>query len=147
MRIRHIIICGSAALAAIAVGGLYFLKPSVSARIGAAAKQSGSFDLAKLTDFNWDQAYIVSPYEPRERICARLASTWTSCLSRLPPAISEGDFLLVFARGASVVHHELHSRRNGDFCDASCFLQLTPEQARFTYSATQNRHVLATNSP
>lgn len=147
MRVRHIILSSAIALAASAVGGLHFLKTSVSDRIGVEAKKSGSFDLAKLTDFNWDQAYIFSPYMLRERICARLPATWTQCASRLPPTISEGDFLLVFSLSGNVVHHELHSRRNGDFCNAGCSLQTTPAEAQFNYSAAQNRHVLATNRP
>ena len=103
----------------------------VSDRIFTEAAKSKSFDLARLTDFTWDQAAVFSPYTPPDRICAALPASWRECTSTYPNGVDEGSFLLVFVRGGSVVHQELHPRPHGEFCRADCLLQFKATEAGF----------------
>ena len=145
-RIRIPCVIFSVAAVLIMAGSLYFSKPSLSERIDSEARRSGSFALAKLTDFKWDLVHILGPYQPREHVCAELPATWTQCASSLPPSVDEGEYLLVFVLSGNVVGHEFHSRKNGSFNLTDCGLRLTPADARFDYSAAQNLYVLAGNS-
>jgi hypothetical protein len=131
------------ALAAVAAGVMWTSRSSVSDRIAAEVRKSGAFSLAEVTPFKWDQALIFSPYSRRDQVCAALGATWGRCTAELPPTISEGDYLMAFVFQGNVVHHELHSRRHGDFCRMSCQLQFSPSEARFTFVAAANRYVAA----
>lgn len=104
---------------------------SVSARIAAEAKDAESFELAKLTEFAWDKAFVFGPYATSERVCGALPASWTQCAGVLAGGIDEGNYFLAFVQRGVVVHHELHQRSNGEFCSESCILQLTPHDARF----------------
>lgn len=110
--------------------------PQVSARIGAEAAKAETIDLAALTPFAWDRALVFSPYTSTDDICSALPASFTSCANAYPQGVDEGSFLLVFVRAGNVVHHELHGRRNGEFCSQSCRLELRPQTARFTVTSS-----------
>lgn len=105
---------------------------SVSERIAAEAAKAQTLDLAALTPFPWDSALVFGPYASTERICAALPPSFSTCATAYPHGVDEGSYLLAFVRDGHVVHHELHARRNGEFCRDSCVLELKPREARFT---------------
>lgn len=110
--------------------------PDISSRIAAEAAKAQTINLATLTPFAWDRALVFSPYTLKDSICAALPESFTSCAATYAQGVDEGSFLLVFIRAGSVVHHELHARRNGEFCSQGCMLELTPQTARFTVGAS-----------
>jgi hypothetical protein len=110
--------------------------PDVSSRIAAEAAKAQTIDLAALTPFAWDRALVFSPYTSKDNICAALPESFASCAATYRQGVDEGSFLLVFVRAGSVVHHELHARRNGEFCARSCMLDLRPHTARFTVGSS-----------
>lgn len=125
----------------------------VSDRVGAQARSTGNVDLAELTNFNWDTVYVFSPYTDREQMCRELPPSWADCQSALPKYVDEGEFFVVFALGETVVRHEPHSRRNGDYCTSSCVLKLPRFRAKFQALATgtlangDTRYVLSERAP
>jgi hypothetical protein len=106
-------------------------KAPVSERVGGAVGGGEVIDLMQLSDFAWDNLFVFSPYTPRASVCSRLSEAWSACELSLPPYVGEGSYLLVFVGGNSVVHHEMHSRGNGDFCTSSCALVVAASEARF----------------
>src|SRR5262249_32898641 len=120
-----------AALAAGAALVACSAKAPVSERVGAAVRQGGVVDLARLTDFPWEQAFVFSPFTTREQICQALSAQWADCRAAVPRVLEEGSYLLVFASHGKVVHQELHARANGDFCSTSCVIELTAAAAAF----------------
>ena len=124
---RQLVLC------AVIIAVMIACSPSsaVSDRVGAQARKTGNVDLAELTSFNWDTVYIFSPYSGRDDMCRELPSSWADCHGTLPKRVAEGDFFVVFALGANVVHHETHARRNGDYCTSGCFLKLSRSEAKF----------------
>ena len=124
---------GLMALAALAS---WSMGSSVSDRVAAEAAKSKSFELQKLTSFEWRQAFVFSPYSLREQVCGALPATWAQCASTYPTGVGEGSYLLAFVRDGMVIHHELHPRGNGEFCASGCVLQLTPQDAKFNVSSS-----------
>lgn len=118
-----------AALASCSMGS------SVSDLVASEAAKSESFELRKLTSFERSQAFVFSPYSLREQVCGALPAAWERCASTYPAGVGEGNYLLAFVRDGMVVHHELHPRRNGEFCASGCLLQLTPQKAKFSVSS------------
>jgi hypothetical protein len=118
--------------------------PHVSERIATEAAKAGTIDLATLTPFPWDRALVFGPYASTDRICAALPKSFADCAKSYPQGLGEGSYLLTFIRDSHVIHHELHSRRNGEFCSNSCVLDLRPQTARFTVgpspSAADRKH-------
>ena len=106
-------------------------RTSISEGVSEAIRKGETVDLAKLAHFEWDSAYVFSPYSAREQVCSELPPSWSDCRSTLPKYIGEGDFLTVFVKDGLVVHQELHSRRNGDYCAAGCALKFPVSKARF----------------
>lgn len=103
----------------------------------ALAKQvvdGGMIRVASITAFDWDSFYVFSPYTPGAEICSRLGGKWPDCDRKVPNAVGEGQYFLVFSLGSSVVHFELHRRAGGDFCETGCALVLSKEQAVFKVS-------------
>lgn len=110
--------------------------PDVSSRIAAEAAKAQTIDLAALTPFAWERALVFGPYTSKQRICAALPASSPPCATASPDGVGEESYLLAFVREGQVVHHELHARRNGEFCSDSCVLELRPETARFTVGAS-----------
>jgi hypothetical protein len=110
-------------------------KAPVSERVGAAIRQGQVTDLAKLTEFSWSNAFVFSPFTTRDRVCKALPTQWPDCAASVPALVDEGTYLLVFANQGRVVHHEMHSRSNGDFCTTSCVLELDSAHAAFQAKA------------
>ncbi|MFG6428460.1 hypothetical protein [Roseateles sp. LYH14W] len=110
----------------------------VSSRIAAEAAKAQTIDLAALTPFAWDRALVFGPYASTDRICAALPKSFAECAKSYPQGVGEGSYLLTFIRDSRVVHHELHSRRHGEFCKNSCVLELSPETARFTVGVSSS---------
>ena len=121
--------------AAIAMVAACTAKAPVSERVGAAIRQGQVADLAKLAEFGWDRAFVFSPFTTRDRVCKALPTQWPDCAASVPALVDEGTYLLVFANQGRVVHHELHSRSNGDFCTTSCVLELAATHAAFQAKA------------
>lgn len=115
----------------VAMFGACTAKAPVSERVGAAVRQGQVADLAKLAEFGWDKAIVFSPFTTREKICKPLSAQWPDCAASVPAVVDEGTYLLVFANQGRVVHHEMHSRANGDFCSTSCVLELSSSNAGF----------------
>lgn len=111
-------------------------RAEVSERVGNELRRTGSIDLAKLTDFDWDTVYIFSPYTARKNICDEFVSTWVECKDVLPGYIDERNFLLVFTMEGNIAYHEFHSRRNGDYSIPSHVLKLPRAVAKFQAVAT-----------
>ena len=87
--------------------------------------------IADITKFSWDTFLVFSPYTTNVDICSRLGPMFRECAKEVPAVVDEGAYLLVFASADRVVHIELYPRGKGDFCEISCALVLTREQAVF----------------
>jgi hypothetical protein len=79
-------------------------------------KHSKVVNIAKLTDFEWDELYLFSPYEPTDDICKRLLIALEDCRSVITSeSTDDGEMLMVFRHTGKVVHTEMHIRWHGDF--------------------------------
>lgn len=85
--------------------------------------------VADITKFGWDTFFVFSPYTTNVDICSRLGPMFRECAKEVPAVIDEGSYFLAFASADRVVHIELYPRGKGDFCEVSCTLVLTQEQA------------------
>jgi hypothetical protein len=104
----------------------------VSDAVRARAAVGSVVTLAEVTGFQWDTVHIFGPYHQQERVCGALGASWTDCTKHIPAqGVPEGVFLTVFSIQGRVVHHELHPRRNGEYCPDSCALLLQKQQAVF----------------
>ncbi len=104
----------------------------VSDAVRARAETGGQFALADVTAFRWDAVHIFGPYSSQERVCQALCAVWSDCKEHVPQnGVPEGAFLTVFTQGSRAVHHELHPRRNGEYCPDSCELVLKAQEAVF----------------
>lgn len=118
----------AAALAALAACAP---KASVSERIGTAAGAGEVVDLAKLTPFTWERAVVFGPGTQRRRMCEQLPTAWGDCWQTAPEAVDKDAYMLVFIEKEKLVHRELHARKNGDLCHATCVLELNAADAKF----------------
>jgi hypothetical protein len=103
----------------------------VSQRIGELARAQGTVDLGAVTDFEWDTAYIFSPYTTNDVICQSVGPSWADCKRSAPIQISEGEYYLVFINRGGFAAQVAHSRANGDFCQATCALQMSRSNSLF----------------
>lgn len=109
---------------------------TTSLAVGKALREGRAVRLSDHTAFAWDTVRIYSPYTSRRDICHQIENSWSQCPAALPETISEGDFLLVFTLKERYAAHELHSRRNGDYCEQSCALVLSATEASFSGQAS-----------
>jgi hypothetical protein len=79
-------------------------------------KHSKEVNIAKLTDFEWDELYLFGPYEPTDDICKHLRIAPEECRSVITSeSTDDGEMLMVFRHNGKVVHTEMHIRWHGDF--------------------------------
>jgi hypothetical protein len=104
---------------------------STSDTVGVALREGRTVRLSEYTAFSWDAVRIFSPYTSRTAVCQQSGIDWPQCASVIPKYVDEGDFLLVFSAKGKYVAHEFHHRKNGDYCEQSCALVLTPAEATF----------------
>jgi len=104
---------------------------NTSASVGEAIQEGQIVRLAEHTNFDWSVVKIYSPYTPRELVCDASGAQWDGCLALVPEYISEGEFLLVFLMDGRYVAHEFHSRANGEYCESSCLLEISADEAVF----------------
>jgi hypothetical protein len=92
----------------------------------------GMIDIAALTKFDWDTLYVFSPYTPIGVVCDKLGAQLEDCRTKIPsPGIDESSYLLAFAKGGKIVHHEMYLRGKADFCQTSCTLEVPKDRAVF----------------
>lgn len=103
----------------------------LSERMGAAARAKGQVDLAALTDFEWDTVFVFSPYATSDSICKSVGAQWPECARLAPRQVPESEFHLVFVSQGAFVRQVPHSRKNGDFCKATCALAIPKSEAVF----------------
>lgn len=73
-------------------------------------------DIARLTDFEWDEFILAGPYEPAEDICKRLRIAPTQCHKVITTeSLDDGEIVMLFRHNGKVVHIEKHFRFHGDF--------------------------------
>ena len=87
--------------------------------------------IADITQFDWDKFFVFSPYTTNFDICSRLGPIFRECAKEVPALVDEGSYFLAFVSADRVVHIEFYPRGTGDFCEMSCTLVLTREQAVF----------------
>lgn len=123
----------------IGFGSIYYRRTNIG-EVSLALKQelrdkhTKEIAIAKLTKFEWDELYLVGPYQPTIKICKRLALSQADCVSTVKSeSTSEGEILMIFRRNGKVVHSEMHGRGNGDFTPVPVE-PFTPESAVFSVS-------------
>jgi hypothetical protein len=95
-------------------------------------KNSKEVEIAKLTDFAWDELVLFSPYFPTAKVCERLGLSPDECKSTIKSASGDdSEMLIVFRNQGKIVHVEMHFRVHGDFTPVAEQV-LTPETATFT---------------
>ena len=91
-------------------------------------------ELAKLTEFAWDELFLFGPYEPESDICRKIKLSPNDCKSTIEAtSTDDGAMLLVFRRNGAIVHNEVHIRWHGDFSPIPQE-PLTPKTAVFSVS-------------
>lgn len=106
------LLLGFGGLALAAVASLWVLQrdpcqhQELAGRLSSAAQgAAGSVvDLAAVTDFPWDTAFVVSPYTPRQEVEARLGIS-CPCYEASAAASRDEVQWLVFLRAGRVVAH------------------------------------------
>ncbi len=94
-------------------------------------KHSKEVEIAKLTDFAWDEMVLFGPYFPTAKVCERLGLPPDECGSTIKSASGDdSEMLIVFRNQGKVVHVEMHFRVHGDFTPVPEQV-LTPESATF----------------
>ena len=106
----------------------------VSEAIRKQVAEGTSIKIAELTKFDWDTFYVFSPYTTKDAVCARLRPMLPECQTTVLADVDEGTYLLAFSKNGRVVHHELYRRGKADFCQMSCVLELSRNQAVFKVS-------------
>lgn len=97
-------------------------------------KKVSKVELAKLTDFKWDEFVIFNPYQPTSEICKHLKLLSEECKSAITvESTDDGEMLMVFRLKGKVVHTEKHIRWHGDFTPVS-EVSFTPQTAVFSVS-------------
>ena len=91
-------------------------------------------ELAKLTEFAWDELFLFGPYEPANEICKTLHLPEADCKSTITEtSTDDGEMLMVFRLNGKIVHNEIHIRWHGDFSPIPQE-PLTPQTAVFSVS-------------
>jgi hypothetical protein len=97
-------------------------------------KKSTRVDIANLTNFQWDELFLFSPYQATNEICKRLVLSAVDCKSFITAeSTDDGEMLMVFRREGNIVHTEMHIRWHGDFTPVSD-MPFTPRTAVFSVS-------------
>lgn len=83
-------------------------------------KRSTIIDIAKLTDFQWDELYVLGPYQlSMEEICKKINVNYQDCNRQLPfneyMLDSDGAGALVFKYEGKIVHAERYLSFHGRF--------------------------------
>lgn len=79
-------------------------------------RKSTRVELAKLTEFQWDEFLLFGPYEPTSEVCRRLELSLVACKSVITvESVDDSEMLMVFRHRGKVVHTEMHFRWHGDF--------------------------------
>ena len=77
-----------------------------------ASAENSEIDISKLTNFQWDECYVFTPYYPSKDIYKKVGTEWTTAKTYLGflvshnaenDTISDEDFLIVFKKGTKVV--------------------------------------------
>jgi hypothetical protein len=96
-----------------------------SGEVGWAMKQAlrdrhaDKLELARLTQFQWDEFFVFGPYQPTRAVCERLGLAERDCKSTITrESADDGEMLMVFRTNGKVVHTEMHLRWHGDFVPA-----------------------------
>jgi len=123
----------------IGFGSIYYRSMSIG-EVSLALKQelrdkhNKEIAIAKLTKFEWDELFLVGPYQPTSSVCKRLALSQADCVSTVKfESTGEGEILMIFRHNGKVVHSEMHVRGNGDFTVVPVE-PFTPESAVFSVS-------------
>lgn len=95
-------------------------------------KHSARVEVAKLTDFEWDELFLFGPYQPTNEICKRLELSALECEAVITAeSTDDGEMLMVFRLQKKVVYTEMHIRFHGDFTPAPNE-PFTPQTAIFS---------------
>lgn len=82
-------------------------------------RKSTIVEISRLTDFEWDEMFLLNPYHPTNEVCKRLDLSevdWKASITK--ESTDDGEMLLVFRLKGKVVHTEMHYRYYGDFTSA-----------------------------
>lgn len=94
-------------------------------------KKVKHIDIAKLTNFPWDDIYVFGPYQRRVSICESLKLEASTCTRLIRKDVDEGETLLVFRNKNEIVHVERHRRYFGDFAVSAAHNPIQREDAKF----------------
>ncbi|MBU9711518.1 hypothetical protein [Evansella tamaricis] len=98
------------------------------------SEEENKVDFNALTDFNWDKAYVFTPYTPVDQISETLGEEWNHST-----AISYLDTinLIIFMEDGEVVKYVELSRLYGDFSQDVVREGFTPDEAIVTVIPTR----------
>ncbi|MNZ55617.1 hypothetical protein D3C78_735480 [compost metagenome] len=97
-------------------------------------KKSIRVEIAKLTNFKWDEMFLFGPYQPTSEVCKRLELSSIACKTIITAELADdGEMLMVFRLNGKVVHTEMHIRWHGDFTPVPD-KPFTPRTAVFSVS-------------
>jgi len=83
-----------------------------------ASTSNSELDISKLTNFDWDECYVFTPYYPTEEIYKKVGTEWTTSKtfvgflmthSAENTTVNDEDFLMVFKKGDKVVLSKKYS--------------------------------------
>ena len=72
-------------------------------------------DMARATDFAWDEVYVFNPYYPKDDICRTLKIDLPRCSRAGVTDVDEGEFLLVFTQNSEISQVVRFPRAIADF--------------------------------
>lgn len=111
-----------------------------------ACSKNTIIDLKKLTDFDWDECYIFTPYYPSEKVYEKAGTEWTTCRTFIGflmfhgmenETVSDDQYLIVFKKGSRVILSEKYSLSQLPviFRPDSC--RITVNNARFQVTSSK----------
>lgn len=74
--------------------------------------KNATIDLKKLTNFDWDECYIFTPYYPSEKVYEKAGIEWTTCRTFIGflmfhgmenETVNDDQYLIVFKKGSRVI--------------------------------------------
>lgn len=77
-----------------------------------ACSKNNTIDLKKLTNFDWDECYIFTPYYPSEKVYEKTGTEWTTYRTYIGflmfhgmenETVSDDQYLIVFKKDSRVI--------------------------------------------
>ena len=85
---------------------------ALETKLKKASSENSEIDISKLTNFDWDECCVFTPYYPSKGIYEKVGTEWTTAKtyigfrishSRENDTVNDEDFLMVFKKGSKVV--------------------------------------------